>query len=98
MSNNEESAETLPEVVYEVGDTYEDDFGEWLVTEGNGKLLIKPTEKFFESQKQAEITPEPTLEEKLASLEQENLTLKEAQAETNTTLLEFMEAVLIGGM
>lgn len=52
MSNNEESTETLSEVVYEVGDTYTDDLGEWLVTEGDGRLLLKPTEKHFESQKQ----------------------------------------------
>lgn len=38
----------------------------------------------------------PTKDEKrIAELEQENLTLKEAQAETNTTLLELMEVVIL---
>jgi hypothetical protein len=95
MSNN---TDIQSEEVYEVGDTYTNEYGEWLVTEGNGRLLIKPTEKFFESQKQPDIAPEPTIEEKLEVLEQENLTLKNAQAETNTTLLELMETILMGGM
>lgn len=69
MFENEEINDMQLEAVYEVGDTYTDEFGEWLVTEGNGRLLIKPTEKYFESQKLPETTPAPTLEDYLLELD-----------------------------
>ncbi|MBS4191184.1 hypothetical protein KHA94_13425 [Bacillus sp. FJAT-49705] len=81
-----------------VGDTYENDQGMWEIGEGGSRMLIEPSEDWIIKHRQPETIPEPTLEEKLEILEQENSMLKIAQAETNTTLLEFMEEILMGGM
>jgi len=45
-----------------------------------------------------EIKNRPVEPNDIEKLKQENEILKNAQAETNTTLLEFMEAILLGGM
>lgn len=78
--------------------THENEMGKWIITEGGSYILIESSQDWLDKHRPSEETiPEPTLEEKLVALEQDNLTLKEAQAETNTTLLEFMEAILMGG-
>ncbi|MFO1442778.1 hypothetical protein KDN24_06065 [Bacillus sp. Bva_UNVM-123] len=78
---------------------FTDENGKWLVLEGGTLFLVDPSDEWKNKDlSNEESAPEPTLEEKLAALEQENSTLKEAQAETNTTLLELMETILMGGM
>lgn len=73
---------------------FTDENGKWLVLEGGTLFLVDPSDEWKNKDlSNEESAPEPTLEEKLEALEQENILLK-AQNQALAEQTDFHEEVL----